>query len=71
MRPQAGEAAAALERDRAAEEGDRAARSDRIQARALRVGALVWLEPSVLHRRFLALVAAELAALVDEPEEPS
>jgi len=29
-------------------------------------GALVELEPSVLHRRFLALVVAELAQLADE-----
>ena len=71
MEPQAGEAVAARERDRAAEKRERAARSDRIQARALRAGALVWLEPSVLQRRFLTLVAAELAALADEPEEPS
>jgi len=58
---------AAEERNRAAEERERAARSDRIQARALRAGALVQLEPSVLHRRFLALVVAELAQLADEP----
>jgi hypothetical protein len=58
---------AAEERNRAAEERKRAARSDRIQARALRAGALVQLEPSVLHRRFLALVVAELAQLADEP----
>ena len=51
----------------AAEERERAARSDRVQARALRAGALVWLEPSVLHRRFLALVVAELAQLADTP----
>ena len=57
---------AAEERNRAAEERERAARSDRIQARALRAGALVQLEPSVLHRRFLALVVAELAQLADE-----
>lgn len=49
---------AAEERNRAAEERERAARSDRVQARALRAGALVQLEPSVLHRRFLALVVA-------------
>jgi hypothetical protein len=48
-------------------ERERAARSDRVQARALRAGALVWLEPSVLHRRFLALIVAELAALAEEP----
>ena len=58
---------AAEERNRAAEERERAARSDRVQARALRAGALAWLEPSVLHRRFLALIAAELAALAEEP----
>jgi hypothetical protein len=58
---------AAEERNRAAEERERAARSDRVQARALRAGALVWLEPSVLHRRFLALVVAELAQLADTP----
>ena len=59
------------ERNRAAEAREQAARSDRVQARALRAGALVWLEPSLLHRRFLALVAAELAALAEEPEEPT
>ena len=58
---------AAEERNRAAEERERAARSDRVQARALRAGALAWLEPSVLHRRFLALIVAELAALAEEP----
>jgi hypothetical protein len=58
---------AAEERNRAAEERERAARSDRVQARALRAGALVWLEPSVLHRRFLALIAAELAQLAVTP----
>jgi hypothetical protein len=58
---------AAEERNRAAEERERAARSDRVQARALRAGALVWLEPSVLHRRFLALIAAELAQLAATP----
>ncbi len=58
---------AARAEDEAAEERERAARSDRIQARALRAGALVQLEPSVLHRRFLALVVAELAQLADEP----
>jgi len=50
---------AAEERNRAAEERERAARSDRVQARALRAGALVQLEPSVLHRRFLQLIATE------------
>ena len=59
---------AAEERNRAAEERERAACSDRVQARALRAGALVQLEPSVLHRRFLALVVAELAQLADEPD---
>jgi hypothetical protein len=58
---------AARAEDEAAEERERAARSDRVQARALRAGALVQLEPSVLHRRFLALVVAELAQLADEP----
>jgi hypothetical protein len=62
---------AAEERNRVAEERERAARSDRVQARALRAGALVQLEPSLLHRRFLALIAAELAALAEEREEPS
>jgi len=57
---------AARAEDEAAEERERAARSDRVQARALRAGALVQLEPSVLHRRFLALVVAELAQLADE-----
>ena len=56
----------AMERNRAAEARERATRSYRVQARALRAGALVWLEPSVLHRRFLALIAAELAALAEE-----
>ena len=55
------------ERNRASQERERAARSNRVQARALRAGALVQLEPSVLHRRFLALVVAELAQLADEP----
>ena len=55
------------ERNRAAEERERAARSDRVQARALRAGALVQLEPSVLHRRFFAFLVAELAALTVEP----
>lgn len=55
------------ERNRAAQERERAARSNRVQARALRAGALVQLEPSVLHRRFLALVVGELAQLADEP----
>jgi hypothetical protein len=38
-------------------------RADQLQARALRAGALVWLEPSPLHRRFLQLIATELADL--------
>ena len=50
---------AARAEDEAAEERERAARSDRVQARALRAGALVQLEPSVLHRRFLQLIATE------------
>jgi hypothetical protein len=54
---------AAEERNRAAEERERAARSDRVQARALRAGALVWLDPSPLHRRFLELISTELADL--------
>jgi hypothetical protein len=51
------------ERNRGTEERERSARSDRVQARALRAGALVQLEPSVLHRRFLALITAELAQM--------
>ena len=51
------------ERDRAAEERERAARCDRVQARALRAGALVWLNPTPLNRRFLELVAAELTEI--------
>ena len=51
------------ERYRAAEARERATRSDQLQARALRAGALVWLEPSPLHRRFLQLIATELADL--------
>jgi hypothetical protein len=54
---------AARERDRAAEDRERAARTDRLQARALRAGALVWLDPTPLHRRFLQLIATELADL--------
>lgn len=54
---------AAEERNRAAEERERAARSDRVQARALRAGALAWLDPSPLHRRFLELISTELADL--------
>jgi len=49
------------ESDRAAEERERAALSEQRQARALRAGALVWLNPTPLNRRFLELVAAELA----------
>ncbi|MBM5828083.1 MAG: hypothetical protein FJ050_08550 [Cyanobacteria bacterium M_surface_7_m2_040] len=52
------------ESDRAAEERERAARSEQRQARALRAGALVWLNPTPLNRRFLELVAAELAERV-------
>ena len=55
---------AAEERNRAAAERERAARSEQRQARALRAGALVWLNPTPLNRRFLELVAAELAESV-------
>ena len=52
-------------RDRAeaatARERERAARADQLQARALRAGALVWLDPTPLHRRFRQLIATELA----------
>ena len=54
------------ERDRAAEERERAARSDRVQAHALRAGALVWLNPTPLNRRFLELVAAELTEIAQQ-----
>ena len=50
------------ERNRAAEERERAARRHQLQARSLRAGALFQLEPSPLHRRFLSLLAIELAA---------
>ena len=50
------------ERNRAAEERQRAARRHQLQARSLRAGALFQLEPSPLHRRFLSLIAIELAA---------
>jgi len=53
---------AAEERNRAAEERERAARRHQLQARSLRAGALFQLEPSPLHRRFLSLIATELAA---------
>jgi len=53
--------AAAAERNRAAQERERAASSEQRQARALRAGALVWLNPTPLNRRFLELVTAELA----------
>ena len=53
--------AAAEERNRPDQERERAARSEQRQARALRAGALVWLNPTPLNRRFLELVAAELA----------
>ncbi len=55
---------AAQERNRAAAERERAARREQRQARALRAGALVWLNPTSLNRRFLELVAAELAVSV-------
>ena len=45
-----------------AEERERAARRHQLQARSLRAGALFQLEPSPLHRRFLSLIATELAA---------
>jgi hypothetical protein len=45
-----------------AEERERAARRHQLQARSLRAGALFQLEPSPLHRRFLSLIAIELAA---------
>ena len=50
------------ERNRAAEERERAARRHQLQARSLRARALFQLEPSSLHRRFLSLIAIELAA---------
>ncbi len=52
----------AEERNRATEERERAARRHQLQARSLRAGALFQLEPSPLHRRFLSLIAIELAA---------
>jgi signal transduction histidine kinase len=54
------------ERKRAARERERAARSDRVQARALRAGALVWLNPTPLNQRFLELVAAELTEIAQQ-----
>ena len=48
--------------DETAEERERAARRHQLQARSLRAGALFQLEPSPLHRRFLSLIATELAA---------
>ncbi len=48
--------------DETAEETERAARRHQLQARSLRAGALFQLEPSPLHRRFLSLIATELAA---------
>ena len=45
-----------------AEERERSARRHQLQARSLRAGALFQLEPSPLHRRFLSLIAIELAA---------
>ncbi len=50
------------ERNQAAEERERAARRHQLQARSLRAGSLFQLEPSPLHRRFLSLIATELAA---------
>ena len=55
---------ASEERDRADQERERAACSEQRQARALRAGALVWLNPTPLNRRFLELVAAELGERV-------
>lgn len=55
----------AREADETARERDRAARSSQLQARALRAGALVWLDPTPLHRRFLQLITTELADLAD------
>ncbi len=52
----------AEERNRATEERERAARRHQLQARSLRAGSLFQLEPSPLHRRFLSLIAIELAA---------
>jgi len=45
----------------AAEDRNRAAEREQRQNRALRAGALFLLEPSPLHRRFLAYIANELA----------
>ncbi|MFN7899607.1 MAG: hypothetical protein ACK5N0_08080 [Synechococcaceae cyanobacterium] len=56
----------AYEADR---ERDRAAQREQRQNRALRAGALFLLEPSPLHRRFLAFVASELATAADPPEQ--
>ncbi|MFO0016322.1 MAG: hypothetical protein ACK52U_07160 [Synechococcaceae cyanobacterium] len=55
------------ERLRAAEERECRARRDQLQARVLRAAALVQLDPSPLHRRFLELIAAELAASTEQP----
>lgn len=51
-----------IERNRADQERQRAARRHQLQARSLRAGALFQLEPNSLHRRFLSLIAIELAA---------
>jgi len=47
--------------------GSRLRAEDEAAEERLRAGALVQLELSDLHRRFLALVVAELAQLADEP----
>jgi hypothetical protein len=52
----------ARETDERAQERERLAQRHQLQARALRAAALVQLDPSPLHRRFLELIAAELAA---------
>jgi len=44
-------------------ESDIAPIASQLQARALPAGALVWLDPTPLHRRFLQLIATELADL--------
>jgi len=48
--------------DETARERDRAARASQLQARALRAGALVWLDPTPLHRRWLFRQPAQLIA---------
>ncbi|MFN7900201.1 MAG: hypothetical protein ACK5N0_11165 [Synechococcaceae cyanobacterium] len=57
----------ARETDERAQERERLAQRHQLQARALRAAALVQLDPSPLHRRFLELIAAELAASTEEP----